>query len=131
MPTTPTSDPVFRYARTCYRHPAGVVGVALTDWLLGLAWVEATGGGYKLSSTGLVSLYALGARSQPLATHKIYPYCTDLTEKRVHFSGDLGAALTQWMLDRAWVVRRAEGGRVLLVPEAGYAGLTSLGVSLP
>jgi hypothetical protein len=121
----------FRYARTCYRHPAGQVGVAITDWLLDIAWVLPAPGGYRLSNSGLLCLHALGARSHPLETGRIYGFCADLTERRPHLGGDLGAALTLWLLDRAWVVRSDLGRRLLEVTPAGHAGLASLGVKLP
>ena len=136
LPSKPPTP--FRYFRTCYRHPAGQVGVAISDWLFGLAWVMPVGGGYRISNTGLVSLYALGVRSQRLATHHVYGYCTDLTEKRQHLKGDLGAALTGWLMEREWAARkpldeqaRRSGGRELRLTEVGRLGLTSLGVKLP
>lgn len=128
----------FRYFRTCYRHPAGQVGVAISDWLFTLGWVLPVAGGYRLSNTGLVSLYALGVRGQPLATHHIYSFCTDHTERRHHLSGDLGAALTGWLMDREWAERTPSDeqpkrslGRELRLTAAGRAGLASLGVKLP
>lgn len=121
----------FRYFRTCYRHPAGQVGVAITDWLLELAWVLPVAGGYRLSPTGLVSLFALGARSEGLRTHRIYTYCADLTEgRRHHLSGDLGAALTGWLFDREWAARLPEGGRAMLLTDGGRAALAGLGVKV-
>ncbi|MBI2887461.1 MAG: hypothetical protein HYY02_09655 [Chloroflexi bacterium] len=121
----------FRYARTCYRHPAGQVGVAITDWLLDLAWVLPTGGGYRLTNTGLVSLDALGAPGDRLRTDRAYSFCTDYTERRHHLSGDLGAALTQWLFAREWAIRAPEGGRLLQLTDAGRVALTGLRVKLP
>lgn len=129
MPARNTA--AFRYARTCYRHPAGQVGVAITDWLLTTAWVLAAPGGYRLSNSGLMCLHALGARSQPLETIRTYSFCADLTEKRPHLSGDLGAALTDWLFSREWAVRPEGGGRLLTITESGLTGLASLGVKLP
>ena len=133
----------FRYFRTHEDHPAGQVGVAIAEWLFGLGWVLPVGGGYHIAPSGLVALHALGARSQELATHTVYSFCTDETEGRHHLSGELGAALTQWLVSREWAQRLStlpgesstgETGAPkdgMALTEAGYAGLTSLGVQLP
>ena len=126
----------FRYFRTHEEHPAGQVGVAIAEWLFGLGWVLPAGGGYHIAPSGLVALHALGARSQELATHTIYSFCTDETEGRHHLSGELGAALTDWLVSREWAQRLPNGQAGasedgMALKEAGYAGLTSLGVRLP
>lgn len=118
----PRYSPAFKFFRTCYRHPAGQVGVAVTDWLLELGMVMPAPGGYQVSNSGLVMLYSLGARNSRLTTRLTYRFCIDYTEKRPHVAGDLGAALTQWLLSRGWASRSSEGGRPLQRPKQGLAG---------
>ena len=90
-----------------------------------------TGGGYRVTSSGLISLMAVGVPVDRLWTGRPYSFCTDTTEKRHHLSGDLGAALTQWLFFREWASRPPQGGRLLLLTEAGRAALTSMMVKLP
>lgn len=120
-----------REARTCYRHPAGQLGVALTDWLRTCGWVAPADGGYRLTAEGLARLAALGVPTDRLDIHRVYRACCDHTERRDHLAGDLGAALTTWLFARGWVARPPEGGRALLVSADGRAGLARLGVALP
>ena len=47
-------------ARTCYRHLAGRLGVALADALIAGRWLEDDGRSYRLTRTGTRSLRALG-----------------------------------------------------------------------
>ncbi len=54
--------------------------------------------------------------------------CVDLTERRFHLGGRLGAALTSFMFEQDWVARRA-GSRALVVTGAGRDGLHALGIS--
>lgn len=120
-----------RAARTCYRHPAGQLGVALADWLCGRGWVAPADGGYRLTPEGQAQLAALGAPVEPLDVQRVFKACTDHTERRDHLAGDLGAALTTWLVAQGWVTRPPEGGRALLLSDAGRAALGRLGVRLP
>lgn len=120
-----------RAARTCYRHPAGQLGVALADWLRGRAWVAPADGGYRLTPDGRAQLAMLGAPVQRLDVRRVFKACTDHTERRDHLAGDLGATLTAWLLAQGWVRRPPEGGRALLLSDTGRAALGRLGVRLP
>lgn len=119
-----------RTARTCYRHPAGQLGVALTDWLRARGWVVPADGGYRLTADGRARLAALGVPADRLDTRRVYKACTDHTERRDHLGGDLGAALTAWLFAQGWVARPPEGGRGLLLGSKGRAALADLGVAL-
>jgi DNA-binding transcriptional ArsR family regulator len=119
-----------RFARTCYDHLAGVVGVALLDALLARRWLSAEGG-LLLMPPGKAGLERLGIdvldaqRSKRIFARA----CLDWTEKRFHLAGALGAAMTGSMLKQGWFIRRGVG-RGLEVTDRGQAGLRELGVAV-
>lgn len=99
-----------RYARHCYDHLAGRLGVAVADAL-------ATDQARKLEALGVPPLPA-----RP---------CRDWTEQRDHLAGPLGTALLARFLELDWLVRN-ERTRALRLTDAGRAGfLARLGVDLP
>ena len=98
-----------RYARHCYDHLAGRLGVAVADAL-------ASDGERKLEALGVPQLAA-----RP---------CRDWTEQRDHIAGPLGTALLSRFLELEWLVR-SEKTRALRVTEAGLKGFpATLGVDL-
>ena len=98
-----------RYARHCYDHLAGRLGVAVADAL-------ATDGERKLEALGI----------PPLAARP----CRDWTEQRDHIAGPLGTALLTRFLELGWLVP-VEKTRALRVTDSGRNGFTdALGLDL-
>jgi len=114
-----------RFARTCYDHLAGAVGVAVTDALVRTAALWPIGGrDYDLTAHGEQLLGGLGVDVAGLRRqHRAFARrCLDWTERSPHLSGALGAALLACLLDLGWLV----GGRVprgLVLTGAGRDGL--------
>jgi DNA-binding transcriptional ArsR family regulator len=117
-----------RFARTCYDHLAGVVGVAVTGALLRQGALlpvaerdyELTPHGQRLLAGLAVEVDELRRRRRAFARH-----CLDWTERSPHLSGALGAALLERLLDLGWLAR----GRVprgLVLTEAGRDGLVGV-----
>jgi DNA-binding transcriptional ArsR family regulator len=98
-----------RYARHCYDHLAGRLGVAVADAL-------ATDGDRKLGALGVAAL-----ASRP---------CRDWTEQRDHIACPLGTALLARFLELGWLVR-SDHTRALRLTDAGREGFTdALGLDL-
>ncbi|QGN49073.1 ArsR/SmtB family transcription factor [Micromonospora sp. WMMD558] len=122
------ADAALAYARTCYDHLAGRLGVLLRDAMLARGLLDATSG-LALTPTGhdwladlAVPATRLGATRRPLVRD-----CLDWTERRPHLAGALGAALCDRFLDLGWLARG--GGRaVRLTPAGGPALALALGV---
>jgi DNA-binding transcriptional ArsR family regulator len=113
-----------RWARMCYDHLAGVVGVAISECLVDEAFQLGAPGTAKLAEIG-VEVAGLALRSRPL----VRP-CMDWTERRYHVAGGLGAALAAEMIGRGWIARR-QASRIVTVTASGADGLREwLGLDL-
>jgi DNA-binding transcriptional ArsR family regulator len=113
-----------RWARMCYDHLAGVVGVAVIEALIARGLVRDWDGAYLLGPRGPedfadfgIEVSKLEQRNRPL----LRP-CMDWSERRYHLAGSLGAALTSQLLGQRWIATK-EASRVVTVTSAGEAGL--------
>lgn len=120
-----------RYARTCYDHLAGSLGVRITHALLersllrGRATFHVTANGEAWLRTLGIDVDALRQSRRAFARP-----CLDWTERRNHLAGSVGAAIATAMLDRRWVVRM-EGTRAVRLTLRGREGLyRSLGLDM-
>ncbi|HVP59079.1 MAG TPA: helix-turn-helix domain-containing protein [Myxococcaceae bacterium] len=114
-------DAAFRRARTCYRHLAGELGVALVEALVSRRHVHRSGARFLLTSVGRRTGLALGLLDlewEPLEGRA----CLDWTERRDHLAGPLGVALAKGLLELGWV-RRKPGTRALRISVEGARGL--------
>lgn len=112
-----------RFARTCYDHLAGEVGVALTEQMLALDWIEKGDKEFHLRPEGKEKLLALGVEvEQPAKSRRSYArQCLDWSERRHHLAGSLGAALTRRLLELGWIERYPEH-RGVRITAAGHKG---------
>jgi DNA-binding transcriptional ArsR family regulator len=113
-----------RWARMCYDHLAGAVGVSVTEALLGHGLLREQDGSYVLGARGAAEFGRFGIEVDRLdrRTRPLLRPCEDWSERRFHLAGSLGAALTGTMLERRWIATR-EASRIVTVTGAGLAGL--------
>ena len=118
-----------RYARTCYDHLAGQLGVGLTDALLARNLLLVADGSYTLTPLGETTLAELGVDIDRARTARrsFARACLDWSEQRPHLAGALGAALTDTLLTQRWLLRRPHD-RALSVTPKGQAALYEFGV---
>jgi DNA-binding transcriptional ArsR family regulator len=127
-----TRSELIRYARTCYDHLAGEVGVAVARALErdgALARRDAT---YVLGRRAERRFAALGIDVDELKRQRrpLLRGCLDWSERELHVAGALGAALTERLLALGWIKRRA-GNRSVEVTDSGRHGLAAeLGLDL-
>ena len=117
---TSPREPALRFARVCYDHLAGELGVLAFDSLQQRRLVKATGGGLDLTQSGHVFWRDLGVDVDSLA-HTRRPLCRpclDWSARRHHLAGAVGAALLQRAFDLGWA-RRAKGSRIANFSPAG------------
>jgi DNA-binding transcriptional ArsR family regulator len=126
-PLTPTAEEAartLRFARTCYDHLAGKLGVAITDALVDKGLLRRRRGtlegrpalGSWLAALGLPLERPKGSRRPEVRA------CLDWSERRFHLAGAAGEAVAYLLLEEGWVVR-VRGSRAVRVSDRGRAGL--------
>jgi DNA-binding transcriptional ArsR family regulator len=106
-----------RYARCCYGHLAGRLGVAVFDALQRAERLKASASGYELSGAGRQWLASLGLQPNPPSSRRRYAYpCLDWSERRDHLAGQLADEIYQHFSRQSWL-RRGTGRAVELTPE--------------
>jgi DNA-binding transcriptional ArsR family regulator len=121
-----------RWARMCYDHLAGVVGVAVTEALVSREAVSPLDGNFVLGREGGAVFGEFGIDVDDLRRQRrqLLRPCLDWTERRHHLAGGMGAAVAGELTRRGWV-RPREGSRIVSVTPAGVSGLRAwLGVDL-
>ena len=93
------------YARTCYSHLAGWLGVAITEAMVRNGFLEAAEKKvYIVTARGEHWLDSAIAITMPQKAGKGFArQCLDWTERRHHLSGELGVAMYRSMLERKWI----------------------------
>lgn len=120
VPNTPDR---LRFARTCYDHMAGTLGVSLHDRLCGLKWLSLasrSSNDYQVTSQGDKGLCGLGIDLEAARKlrRRFACACLDWSERRPHVGGALGAALLELALRKRWVSQDLDS-RALRVTSLG------------
>ncbi len=126
-PREPARVQELRYARSCYRHLAGILGVEIHRALLDRQFlVEHCAKTYRLTGPGEEWCRELGMRAdQPGRV------CLDWTERRPHLGGPLGVALFAHLTELRWIATNP-GTRAVRVTHAGAAALDrQLRITIP
>ncbi|HEU5011186.1 MAG TPA: winged helix-turn-helix domain-containing protein [Roseiflexaceae bacterium] len=112
-----------RFARTCYDHLAGTVGVALTERLVESEIIAHVGDTYHVTQTGVAWLAQRGIDGARVFNGRraAARACLDWSERRHHVAGAFGAVLTDWLLAEGWF-SRVQNDRALRLTDAGRAG---------
>lgn len=125
------SQDALRFARTCYDHLAGALGVTVGDALVERGVVSS--GMTELSAAGSDWLRGLGVDVEGLRTKRrtLVRPCLDWSERRDHVAGAVGAVIADIAIARRWVVR-LDGTRGLRLTLRGREGFyRALGLELP
>jgi DNA-binding transcriptional ArsR family regulator len=122
----------FLHARTCYDHLAGEIAVKVLDAMLKARWLVADGHDYRATRLGRTELAALGvdARTDRRSRRVFARACVDLTQRRPHLAGALGASMLDLYVREGWILR-SRGSRIVSVTPTGSAAFgRALGVSV-
>lgn len=113
-----------RFARTCYDHLAGRVGVQVTEALVARRVLGLAESSYVLTPVGeeLFAGFGVDVGKARAARRAFARTCLDWSERRHHLAGALGAALLDRLLELRWI-EREESSRAVRVTDPGRAGL--------
>lgn len=116
-----------RYARTCYDHLAGLLGVKLSQAMLEKGILESQDQDFILTSTGQDFFERLGLDMVKLHRSKrpLVRPCLDWSERRYHVAGALGSAIAEHALTNHWV-KRMPSSRALTITPEGHAAFYEL-----
>ena len=107
-----------KYARTCYRHLAGELGVRLLDGLLARGCLAAGRRGYDMTPAGFAWLQEIGLElERPTRGERYAVPCLDWSERREHLAGRLATGLLDHFTARGWLVRVRESRALRLTPQ--------------
>ena len=86
------NDDALRFARSCYDHLAGQLGVAVTDALVAMGHIVLTDEGGEVTSSGGRFLSAFGADLRSRTRRIFCQPCLDWSERRYHLKGLVGGS---------------------------------------
>jgi DNA-binding transcriptional ArsR family regulator len=114
-----------RFARTCYDHLAGVVGVRVTTALIDRRWLRARDDGFAAAPPLLAWLADHGRPlvDDPRVRRPLTRACLDWSERTPHLAGRLGAAIADLALAQQWLVR-VRDSRALRLTSRGRTALS-------
>ena len=114
------------FARTCYDHVAGTLGVALHEAMLDRSWLVATADGYDVAAAGERGLARMAVNVAEAREDRraLARPCLDWTERRYHLAGAVAAELCSALFAQGWLRRSA--GRGVEVTPLGASGLADV-----
>jgi hypothetical protein len=124
-------DEALRFARTCYDHLAGWVGVAIADALIARDYVALGEDGGEVTDAGARYLTEFGADLKVKSpSRRIFCRpCLDWSERRYHIAGHVGAELCRCCLERGWLARQRDSRALRLTPVGRAALFSTLGIA--
>lgn len=126
--TVAASTTPLRFARTCYDHLAGALGVRVTETLVARGALQPAQRDFQIGARGEEYLTALGVDVASVTeaarrSRRVFARsCLDWSERRSHLAGALGAALATALLEWQWLERMPRT-RAVRVTRAGRVGL--------
>ncbi|MFD6894609.1 ArsR/SmtB family transcription factor [Rhodococcus sp. NPDC060086] len=117
-------NPGLTFARSCYDHVAGELGVRLLEGLLeDRALIRIPKGELEPGPAAEPSFAALGLGMTSVPSRRRLAFaCSDWSHDRDHLGGALGAALMTGLISKRWV-EPVEHSRRLHLTDAGREGL--------
>ncbi len=118
-------EDALRFARSCYDHLAGWVGVAVTDALVAMGHIVLTDEGGEVTPSGKRFLSSFGVDLTQRTRRIFFQPCLDWSERRYHIKGLVGARILERLLELGWL-KCVSGSRALQLTSSGRAGLTEI-----
>ena len=109
----PAAARELRFARCCYDHLAGQLGVAVTE---------------QLFRPGNAILEDLEIGIPDTSRRPLFRCCTDWTERRPHVAGAVGAALLRHFKEQGWLAAVMESRKLVVTPRGKEMFVDRVGV---
>ncbi|MHC0037680.1 ArsR/SmtB family transcription factor [Pseudoneobacillus sp. C159] len=112
------------FARTCYDHLAGKLGVAVTNSLLQNHYIYEHEENFELTSVGEHFFNSIGIDHNQLRKKRraFTCKCLDWSERKFHLAGALGHSLLLYFLENNWM-ERIPSTRALKITNKGKSSL--------
>ncbi|RAS71695.1 ArsR/SmtB family transcription factor [Priestia endophytica] len=119
-----TEEKQIRFARTCYDHLAGSLGIQLKDSLIEKGFLSEEQNEFLITEEGHEFFKALQidmgkARKK---RRSFSPKCLDWSERRHHIAGSLGNVILEKLLELNWI-QRLPNTRAIKITSEGKRGL--------
>jgi DNA-binding transcriptional ArsR family regulator len=120
-----------RFARTCYDHLAGIVGVRVTRALVDRRWLRAGDDTFAAAPELLAWLADQGhpVVEDPRSRRPLARACLDWSERTPHLAGRIGAAIAELAVAKQWVVRVRDSRALRLTTRGRTAFARELAVT--
>ncbi len=115
-------DARLRYARTCYNHLAGTLGVQLFAYLRQQGWIISDANGWMFSADGAEHFGQMVGG--PIKHTSLGRSCLDWSERREHLGGALGKAVLAVLVENELV--RIGTGRLVEPTATGLVRLAGV-----
>lgn len=125
-------DERLRFARTCYDHLAGWLGVAIADALVAKGCIILDDDGGEVTDAGRSFFRDFGAdlTAKALSRRIFCRPCLDWSERRYHVAGRVGAEMCRRCLELGWLARERNTRAVSITPTGDAGFHATFGLSL-
>jgi DNA-binding transcriptional ArsR family regulator len=119
-----------RYARMCYDHVAGTLGIGVVEGLVRLGALVEGDDCFDLTQHGERFLCDFGVNVSEARRSQRYfaRACIDWSERRPHLAGALGAAVTDRLFALRWIDRDPRGRTLTITPSGAQGILSTFGI---
>ncbi|WP_208590476.1 ArsR/SmtB family transcription factor [Gracilibacillus suaedae] len=106
------------FARTCYDHLAGYLGVQITNSLMKQDYIKKIDLNFEVTPKGskFFQDFGINLEEQKKKRRAYARCCLDWSERQHHIAGALGNALLLQMLERQWITRLPNTRAVQVTP---------------
>ena len=122
-----------RFARCCYDHLAGCLGVAVTQALVAHGYLaEADDKQFEVTAAGSDWFMRMGldVASMKPSRRGLARQCLDWTEREHHIAGPLGTRLLDLLCETGWLMRSKTSRAVQVTPKGAASFREELGVDV-
>ncbi|MFM2563414.1 ArsR/SmtB family transcription factor [Bacillus sp. GX] len=121
-----------RYARTCYDHLAGRLGVEITEKLLHTEFLILEKGEYIVTEQGKQWFlnFGINIETAHIKRRVFAKPCLDWSERRYHISGWLGSAIAKLFFEQEWITKTDKSRAVHLTQKGMKLLKDQLGIDM-